>query len=65
MISVFAVADLLVDLARQAEGDDAVALVACYGSYATGRATPRSGLDLFYIPRQGLALSRYKPLEGH
>lgn len=49
MLDVFEVADALVDHVKTVYPED-VALIAYYGSYAHGTATPRSDLDFFFIP---------------
>jgi hypothetical protein len=54
MPDVFEVAEILVEHAVETYGD-VVAIIAYYGSYAKGRATPSSDLDLFYIPDEGQA----------
>jgi hypothetical protein len=54
MPDVFEVAEILVEHAVETYGD-VVAIIAYYGSYAKGRATPSSDLDLFYIPDEGEA----------
>jgi hypothetical protein len=51
---VFAVADRLVALVKR-EAPDQVALIAWYGSYATGSPRPDSDLDLYYIPDDAAA----------
>ncbi len=59
MINVFEVANALVSHVQQAYALD-VAIVAYYGSYATGTASARSDLDLYYIPDNGKAESLYR-----
>lgn len=49
MFDVFEVADVIVGDVRR-RFPDTVAIVAYYGSYANGTATPRSDLDFFFIP---------------
>ncbi|MBP3962649.1 nucleotidyltransferase domain-containing protein [Paenibacillus lignilyticus] len=49
MLNVFDVAQTLVNHIRERYSED-VALIAYYGSYAQGTATPRSDLDFFFIP---------------
>ncbi len=56
MPDVFEIADVLVSHARRAHGEE-IAIVAYYGSYAKGTASPTSDLDIFYIPDEGKALS--------
>lgn len=52
MPDVFAVAKILVNHALRAHTGE-IAIVAYYGSYAKGLATPTSDLDIFYIPDEG------------
>ena len=54
MHSVFDVAKILVSHAVEAHGQE-IAIIAYYGSHATGRASPGSDLDMFYIPDEGRA----------
>ncbi len=54
MVDVFQVAAVFVDHAIKAHGD-AVGIIAYYGSYALGMASPTSDLDLIYIPDDGKA----------
>jgi hypothetical protein len=54
MPDVFRIADILVEHAVRVHGDE-IALIAYYGSYAQGTASPISDLDLFYIPDEGRA----------
>ncbi len=49
MLNVFDVADVLVEDVKRRFADS-IAIVAYYGSYANGTATPRSDLDFFFIP---------------
>ena len=49
MLDVFKVAEILVSHAIQAHKGE-IAIIAYYGSYATGLASPTSDLDIFYIP---------------
>jgi hypothetical protein len=54
MPDVFEIAEILVSHAVRAhEGE--VAIIAYYGSYAKGVASPTSDLDIFYIPDEGKA----------
>jgi hypothetical protein len=59
MTNVFEVANALVSHVRQAYPQD-VAMVAYYGSHATGAASDRSDLDLYFIPDNGNARSLYR-----
>ncbi|MHB9105670.1 MAG: nucleotidyltransferase domain-containing protein [Armatimonadota bacterium] len=52
MIDVFRVADLLVAHAVKHFGEE-IDLIGYYGSYAQGKATERSDLDIFFIPADG------------
>lgn len=65
MHDVFEVAEILVEHAVETYGG-LIAIIAYYGSYAKGRATPASDLDLFYIPDEGQAgaLSSQFVLDG-
>jgi len=56
MTDVFKIAEILVSHAVQVHGEK-VAIIACYGSYAKGLASPTSDLDIFYIPDEGKAES--------
>jgi hypothetical protein len=49
MSSVFDIANVLVQHAVRKHGDE-IGIIAYYGSYATGTASNRSDLDLFYTP---------------
>ncbi|MBU1746889.1 MAG: nucleotidyltransferase domain-containing protein [Chloroflexi bacterium] len=49
--NVFQIAEILVAHAVQAHRGD-IAIIAYYGSYAKGTASPTSDLDLFYIPTE-------------
>lgn len=49
MPNVFDIADILVEHALRAHESEIV-IIAYYGSYAKGTASPTSDLDLFYIP---------------
>lgn len=65
MTDVFAVADILVAHALAAHPGE-IAIIAYYGSYAKGLASPTSDLDIFYIPDDGRAagLSSQFVLDG-
>jgi hypothetical protein len=53
MDDLFEIADLLVaDAVAGCPGE--ISLIAYYGSHATGTATPKSDLDLFYVPVEGM-----------
>ncbi len=53
-LDVFQVAKMLVDHSiNRFEGE--ISIIAYYGSYATGVAMPRSDLDMFYIPVEGMS----------
>lgn len=54
MSDVFKIADILISHARQVHGDG-IALVVYFGSYALGKATPTSDLDLYFVPKDGRA----------
>lgn len=56
MTDPFEIAELLVAHALREHADD-VAIIAYYGSHATGSASPASDLDMFYIPDDGRAQS--------
>jgi len=56
MSDVFRIADVLVSHAVRAHKDE-IAIIAYYGSYAKGTASPTSDLDIFYIPDEGKARS--------
>ncbi len=56
MSDVFKIAEILVSHAVRAHKDE-VAIIAYYGSYAKGLASPTSDLDMFYIPDEGKARS--------
>lgn len=58
-MNVFDVAQLFVELTRRDYADE-VALIAYYGSRATGTASEHSDLDLYYIPDEGKAASLYQ-----
>ena len=64
-LDVSQVAELLVSHAVRSHGD-AVSLIACYGSRATGQATAYSDLDIFYTPAEGAdpLLARQFIVEG-
>ena len=49
MSDVFEIAEILVSHAVRAHQDE-IAIIAYYGSYAKGLASPTSDLDIFYIP---------------
>jgi hypothetical protein len=59
MTSVFEIANALVAHVQQAYVQN-IAIVAYYGSYATGVASDRSDLDLYYIPDDGKADALYR-----
>jgi hypothetical protein len=54
MSDVFEIAQILVSHAVRAHKDE-IAIIAYYGSYAKGDASPTSDLDIFYIPDEGKA----------
>lgn len=54
MSDVFEIAEILVSHAVRAHQDE-IAIIAYYGSYAKGLASPTSDLDIFYIPDEGKA----------
>jgi hypothetical protein len=56
MADVFKIAEILVSHAVQAHGGE-IAIVAYYGSYARGQASPTSDLDIYYVPDDGRAKS--------
>ena len=56
MADVFRIAEILVSHAVRVHRDE-VAIIAYYGSYAKGLASPTSDLDIFYIPHEGKAES--------
>ena len=56
MADVFGVTEILVAHAMRVQGEH-LALIAYYGSYAKGQASPTSDLDMFYIPDEGWAES--------
>ena len=56
MADVFKIAEILVSHAVRVHGEK-VAIIAYYGSYATGLASPASDLDIFYIPDEGKVAS--------
>jgi len=56
MTDVFKIADILVSHAVRVHGDE-VALIVYYGSYASGKATSTSDLDIYYVPDDGKAES--------
>jgi hypothetical protein len=56
MADVFEIAEILVAHAVQAHGAE-IAIIAYYGSYAKGRASPTSDLDIYYVPDEGKAQS--------
>ncbi len=64
-MNVFDVAEVFVSHATERHGSD-VGIIAYYGSYALGEASPTSDLDLIYIPEDGKAatLSACFLLEG-
>ena len=65
MADVFKIAEILVSHAVRVHGGK-IAIIAYYGSYATGLASPASDLDIFYIPDEGKAgsLSSQFVLDG-
>jgi hypothetical protein len=56
MTDVFKIADILVSHATRVHGNE-IALIAYYGSHASGTATSTSDLDIYYIPDDGKAES--------
>jgi hypothetical protein len=56
MTDVFKIAEILVSHAVQAHAAE-IAIIAYYGSYARGQASPTSDLDIYYIPDEGQAES--------
>jgi len=56
MADVFRIADILVSHAVRVHGNE-IGLVVYHGSYASGRATPTSDLDIYYVPDEGKAES--------
>mgnify|MGYP001138200626 CR=1 FL=1 len=54
MSDVFKIAEILISHAVRVHKDE-VAIIAYYGSYAKGLASPTSDLDIFYIPDEGKA----------
>jgi hypothetical protein len=56
MPNVFKIADILVAHAQRAHPGE-IGIIAYYGSYAKGTASPTSDLDIFYIPDEGKARS--------
>ena len=54
MHNVFDVASILVSHAVKTHRQD-IAIIAYYGSHATGSASPNADLDMFYIPDEGKA----------
>ncbi|HEY88321.1 MAG TPA: nucleotidyltransferase domain-containing protein [Thermoflexia bacterium] len=56
MSDIFEIAAILVTHAVQSHAGE-IAIIAYYGSYAKGLASPTSDLDIFYIPDHGKAKS--------
>jgi len=56
MADVFKIAEILVSHAVQAHAGE-IAIIAYYGSYALGQASPTSDLDIYYVPDAGQAAS--------
>jgi hypothetical protein len=56
MADVFKIAEILVSQAVQAHAAE-IAIIAYYGSYARGQASPTSDLDIYYIADEGQAAS--------
>jgi hypothetical protein len=65
MADVFEIAKILVSHAVRAHSSE-IAIIAYYGSYAKGTASPTSDLDIYYVPDDGQAgsLSSQFVIEG-